>query len=616
MSEIYLKLIKVCSNQIFSKIHHYMGHLNFFGIDNFKVFKELNHFDFKPINILVGTNSSGKSSFSKSILLLQDFIQELSYDDSNPIKMPSIPQKLSFQSVEKFTNSVNNKSNNPYISFELKITLSPLNDLFLIRFTYKKDDNAEEYGILKTIKIIHIKSNTDILHYDSESAEMQISFSFLKEKLDQKLTVLKSSDLSQYLPKNFALITCPFLFDEELLKLIRDDSNISKSEFKYLIEDNEVLIQSLLTKTDNPLEYIKKLEIESLDELIFKSESKKHYFNNVSNLFSDLLQMSDDYTSDKFLSHKKNSLLLDFMIAKMIEKEPLLEKYLYSTQNIFAEIAPKMKEMSVPNDYLFFMKAFLCEGVGISLDKLGWTYSQTHYIPAVRANKVNRFFKMGDGKSESYLHEVLHELNQADYQVEVEQFIERYVQLFGIANSLELRRLEGGEVIRIYLSKDGKIQELADVGYGVSQILPIILKLACLISKKESLDTWEYDNDDPILVIIEEPETNLHPALQSKLADMFVECQQKYNIQFIVETHSEYLIRKLQILTAKKKFAAKDSVIYYFNDPNNIPPGEKQVRKIEILEDGSLSGDFGSGFFDEATNWKFELMELRKAQIN
>jgi hypothetical protein len=57
-------------------------------------------------------------------------------------------------------------------------------------------------------------------------------------------------------------------------------------------------------------------------------------------------------------------------------------------------------------------------------------------------------------------------------------------------------------------------------------------------------------------------------------------------------------------------------VIYYFNAPNNIPAGEPQVKKIEILEDGSLSDDFGSGFFDEATNWKFELLKLKKTQQN
>jgi hypothetical protein len=40
-------------------------------------------------------------------------------------------------------------------------------------------------------------------------------------------------------------------------------------------------------------------------------------------------------------------------------------------------------------------------------------------------------------------------------------------------------------------------------------------------------------------------------------------------------------------------------VIYYFNAPNNIPAGEPQVKKIEILEDGRLSQPFGSGFYDE-----------------
>jgi predicted ATPase len=51
---------------------------------------------------------------------------------------------------------------------------------------------------------------------------------------------------------------------------------------------------------------------------------------------------------------------------------------------------------------------------------------------------------------------------------------------------------------------------------------------------------------DSEVLLIEEPESNLHPALQSKLAVFFVELANKYNKQIIIETHSEYIIRKIQ----------------------------------------------------------------------
>ena len=56
----------------------------------------------------------------------------------------------------------------------------------------------------------------------------------------------------------------------------------------------------------------------------------------------------------------------------------------------------------------------------------------------------------------------------------------------------------------------------------------------------------------------------MHHALQSKLAYFFVEVNQKYNIQIIVETHSEYLIRKLQFLTGKGDLTTGATHIYYF----------------------------------------------------
>jgi predicted ATPase len=108
----------------------------------------------------------------------------------------------------------------------------------------------------------------------------------------------------------------------------------------------------------------------------------------------------------------------------------------------------------------------------------------------------------------------------------------------------------------------------------------------------------------------------LHPNFQSKLADLFCKALKKFKKQYIIESHSEYMIRKFQFLVAKGELKKEDIVIYYFNDPRMINEGESQIKRINFLEDGSLSSDFGSGFFDEATNWKYELMKLRKIQEN
>lgn len=94
---------------------------------------------------------------------------------------------------------------------------------------------------------------------------------------------------------------------------------------------------------------------------------------------------------------------------------------------------------------------------------------------------------------------------------------------------------------------------------------------------------------------------------------MFVDAAKKFNIQFIVETHSEYLIRKLQYLTAKNEIKPENTAIYYFHNPSNIPEGENQVKRIEIRSDGMFKNDFGSGFFDESVLLTIDLLKIQSA---
>jgi predicted ATPase len=119
------------------------------------------------------------------------------------------------------------------------------------------------------------------------------------------------------------------------------------------------------------------------------------------------------------------------------------------------------------------------------------------------------------------------------------------------------------------------------------------------------------------VLIIEEPEANLHPSLQSKLADALVATIEFYPyVNFIIETHSEYLIRKLQYLTASKKVGTDKSIIYYFNADKYVTANEPKVKPIEIRENGNLSDTFGPGFYDEITRLQFDLMKLNQEQNN
>ena len=112
------------------------------------------------------------------------------------------------------------------------------------------------------------------------------------------------------------------------------------------------------------------------------------------------------------------------------------------------------------------------------------------------------------------------------------------------------------------------------------------------------------------IIIIEEPEQNLHPMLQSKLADLLFELNFKYNFRFIIETHSEYLVRRSQVIVWDKcatdeKLKETPFKVYYF-------PSEGIPYDMVYTTSGLFEKKFGEGFINEAG--KLHMAVLKNAQ--
>jgi hypothetical protein len=157
---------------------------------------------------------------------------------------------------------------------------------------------------------------------------------------------------------------------------------------------------------------------------------------------------------------------------------------------------------------------------------------------------------------------------------------------------LRVSRIERG-AYTIELEKGGVYRHLADLGYGYTQLIPLLLEA--------------YVNEQWFATLmLEEPEANLHPNLQSRLADV-LHGMAKSKRRLLIETHSEYLIRRLQYLVARGEVNPSDVVIYYFGPD---PEADDYIRKIEITATGQLSQDFGAGFIDESTNLMMDLYRV------
>jgi predicted ATP-dependent endonuclease of OLD family len=227
------------------------------------------------------------------------------------------------------------------------------------------------------------------------------------------------------------------------------------------------------------------------------------------------------------------------------------------------------------------------------------------YISPMRGNQK----RILENKSESQINELAVDYyNIKDRQDErghlSKSFLKEVIKILEIEGEIEVER-EKDYISLIYIVNKNKKTNLADLGYGFSQLIPIIFKIINCSTKHNNI------------IIIEEPEANLHPNLQSKLGDIFVLAIKYFrDYKFIIETHSEYFIRKLQYLTAKNEIAPNQCVIYYFNSDKYVNAQEPKVKKIEIRKDGNLSDTFGPGFYDEATILKFDLINLNKGQFN
>lgn len=186
-------------------------------------------------------------------------------------------------------------------------------------------------------------------------------------------------------------------------------------------------------------------------------------------------------------------------------------------------------------------------------------------------------------------------------------FINKWVKAFGVGDRVSIEYAADGYGIIVRLYKDmndraGRL--LVDEGYGITKLIATLINIEMTILSS---------NYNVITLAIEEPENHLHPRYQSLLAEMFADAYKNYGIHFIVETHSEYMVRKLQTLVAKKELTpAEVSLQYLYNPDIELrPKGEPQVKDIPIGEDGILKDTFGPGFMDEADNLAMDILTIK-----
>ncbi len=538
------------------------------NVENFRNIETKEEFDLAQITILTGKNNSGKSTILKLLILLSDY-----FKTDNHLFLNFNGPSARRHKIDCYQNAVNWSNWNT----NKKLRVSYKRHHYLITLEFAPSPNPPESnksldiqtGILNLFNILNEtnKSRIELKRLSDEIFEIYVDQSFIST-LSNKT---ESQDI--VLERIMNLEKEVYKLEDQINRLYSENKDLEKNDRRYFQNINDI------NKTEKDINAFKQ-QLRVLKSESEKASTKELFFNKEINI------------------NGLNS--TDLSIPAIIEAS--IRDY-YSTatlRNLGAS-----NRLTERHD-LFKLRRELNKILRVSAVHLG--PDRTHQM---------RLY-LNENKS-SDLSEIITSRAQDPFKKgsPADRFLIKWMKKFDIGTAY---RIENYKSIASYIEiKDKEVWvNLVDKGFGAGQILPILLRIAEYIEQydRNRIKFSNVSKEYPPLILIEEPEANLHPAFQSLLADMFHDVMTIHFIRLIIETHSEYLIRKLKLLRAKKEIAADETVIYYLDswlDPLEENP--HRAEKIEILENGTLSKPFGKGFFDATDEIEMDLYRLNKGRL-
>jgi len=179
-------------------------------------------------------------------------------------------------------------------------------------------------------------------------------------------------------------------------------------------------------------------------------------------------------------------------------------------------------------------------------------------------------------------------------RISVEQHVAEWLTQLGLIHRFSVEAVDDRKTlyrVHVQQTRDSASVLLTDVGFGVSQVLPVLVLLAYA--------------PEGSTVLLEQPEIHLHPSVQSGLADILIETAMVRRIQVVVESHSEHLLMRLQRRIAEKNLergitVSPEDFGLYFCETRD---GRSRLERLEVDPFGIISNwprDFFGDPFTEA----------------
>lgn len=516
-------------------------------IENLRSLKDTGYIQIKPLTVLLGANSSGKSTFLRSFLLFTQSVNKrlrgpISWFDDSLVDFGDFYTALNSEAKEtgkpiRFSFKAEPSMNDRYPRYQIGEYLFPSRVILYKDYEYSFSVTCEDGETY--INEVTLKEGDLNIKAQIKSRNSQVSFYIDNEQL-KTAEQLKWA----YTPYNSILPTF--------------ENRNKESEKRPGVKTSEELIEFVKARSRGTL----------------KSEDK------ILMLFHKSV-----YNKEELLTNLKTKCAIKSFSN-------------YIEENNWTTESAEFKQLYGYLSLFHFLSFFQAMDV-----QLTSYYGGCSYIAPARA-EANRYYRtqglqvMDIDPYGRNLQEFIASLD-SDQKISYQIFTKNILKVI-----VDTEAHEGHQSI-VLKSEQGEYN-MADVGFGYSQILPIITKLWYITNERENTPGrgrnmyYFGPTSGNTNILIEQPELHLHPAYQAKIADAIIEASKKSkknNKQknFIVETHSEIFINRLG-RRVKEGLIDKDDVnVIVFN--KRINDKTTSVNQLSYKQNGQIQ-DWPYGFFD------------------
>ncbi|WP_298587213.1 DUF3696 domain-containing protein [uncultured Kocuria sp.] len=544
-------------------------------VENFKSIKYAS-FDLTSLNILVGTNSSGKSSLIQSLLFASQSVTQNDITLNGPLL-----------ALGKASETLHHNENEAKFTAAVRIDNKEDGDLYHMSYTFHSPDGLDL--ALKEICVSKGKSN--VFRASTENIKNKTDLDYIKAEFGgSPVEILHVKIAGPAKPLSRTYIVLRGLNPVGIYR--HSDENVHRK----------------LLKANYPYELLKS-DSEALTELYFSlryrlDESDYFPFTNdgpkglqgdelVRETMDELSKITRPTPPRKELSRQLYDQIIKALTGMQVRKA-WIDYPMYQfegpdyTRRRYQLLGGWPYAPYLPEEEESFRAFAACASAVVN------TLRSVRYLgplrdqPRVVHNEYNVSVpnlptgRRGEGSAQLLHNYGKREIAYRDPEGHLRnetlsQSITTWIDYLGIAEGI--RTIDQGKLGRgLEIDLGQHKRDLTAVGVGASQLLPIVISF--LQASPGSV------------YIVEQPELHLHPAVQARLADFFLIA--KPDVRAIIETHSEYLVTRTRRRIAEE-IATPDSTGIYFVDQEN---GSSRYERISVNSYGDL-GSWPRGFFDE-----------------